>query len=136
MPRYLYLNRPPGIGCQPDGYTEIKHYWPRREYVEAQGDAGIYEQPVYGWVDYPEPLTPYQCWKWDFLPVDRVESFVITLSRLALGDWALRTYWELPDAELEEYAMTTALPTAIRGLKAAGFTFEQVADRLRMEDGR
>lgn len=121
MPRYLYLNRPPGIGCQPDGFTEFKAYWPQRE-VD-----GVY---CLGWVEYAEPLTYRQIRKWDFMPADPVEAAIYRLARLEFGSDVLREYWELSDADLDRYAITEVLIDAIPALKAAGLTFEQVIDRM------
>ena len=66
MPRYYYLNRPPGIGCQPDGFTERERWSPKREIPGT-------ERTAHGWVEYLEKLDPYQIWKWEFYPADPVE---------------------------------------------------------------
>lgn len=77
MPAYYFASRPPGIGCQPDGFDPDTReiYVPRREVVELNGRA------VWGKVDYPEPLTSGQCELYDLIPADPVERAQAYISR-------------------------------------------------------
>ena len=62
--RYYYLNRPPNIGCQPDGFMD-REAWMPGHIVSGRN--------CLGWVEYPEPLEPEQVWKWEFMPADDAE---------------------------------------------------------------
>ena len=66
MYEYYYRNRPPGIGCQPDGFDpELTQCWrPRRE---------VNGVPYHGVVVYVEPLLPKQIWQYELRPADLVE---------------------------------------------------------------
>jgi len=64
--RYYYLNRPPSIGCQPDGFVNREAWSPKQTIPGTEWTA-------HGWVEYPEPLEPYQVWKWEFRPADDAE---------------------------------------------------------------
>jgi len=71
--RYYYLLRPFGIGCQPDGWIVDKDFnqavevWqPKRVIPEGQG------RTAHGWIEYPEPLTFDQIWRFDLFPADPV----------------------------------------------------------------
>jgi hypothetical protein len=64
---YYYLNRPPGIGCQPDGWTETETWMP------AQPIPGQETRHALGWVKYPEPLDHLRAWRFDLHPADPVE---------------------------------------------------------------
>lgn len=68
--RYFYLNRPPAYAHQPDGYTAQEGGLPARRWETTEG------HPVYafGWVEYEQPLTSQQVWKWDFRPDDATED--------------------------------------------------------------
>lgn len=81
MYKYYYINRPFDIGCQPDGYNMIpdtKHpeilvpdkedYYPAKEYTLPSGYSGSF----YGWINYSEPLTFNEIWKYDLMPEDSV----------------------------------------------------------------
>jgi len=63
---YYYRNRPPGIGCQPDGFDpDTREYWrPRREV------AGV---PYHGKVSYPRLLRFERVWQYELVPADPVE---------------------------------------------------------------
>ena len=63
---YYYRNRPPGIGCQPDGFDlYTREYWCPRKEID-----GV---PYHGVVSYPTPLTPEQIWQYELRPADLVE---------------------------------------------------------------
>ena len=64
--RYYYLNRPPAIGCQPDGFIDRESWMP----AKPQLLIGKGRDPwhVLGWVEYPEPLAAELVWKWELWP--------------------------------------------------------------------
>ena len=62
--RYYYLNRPPSIGCQPDGFVDREAWMPARTHPVVGGGT----RHFLGWVEYPTPLEPEQVWKWELLP--------------------------------------------------------------------
>ena len=72
--RYFYRNRPPGIGCQPDGWEEREAWSPVRAVPEIASD--LKHHHFHGWVEYQRALTPYICWKYELLPADPVERAV------------------------------------------------------------
>ena len=98
---YLYRNRPPSIGCQPDGYIpeETQAWMPARRHpdvitadVPPRHLAGFY---FLGRVVYPDPLTPEQVWQYELHPEDPIE-------------WAEYVFWrEGPEAAWlrEDYLM-------------------------------
>lgn len=79
MNRYFYTLRPPGIGCQPDGFTARQAEVPRRTSVtpslELAGRlvAKGVEINNFGWVEYTEPLTLDQMFRFDLLPCDTLK---------------------------------------------------------------
>ena len=66
MFEYYYRNRPPGIGCQPDGFDpDARETWfPRKE---------VNGVPYFGKVSYPEPLSCEDLYRYKLRPVDLVE---------------------------------------------------------------
>ena len=67
--KYYLLYRPPMYGTMPNGHTAIDCPQYRQEYQTSYGEPIL----AHGWVEYPEPLTPEQVWKWEFAPDDPVE---------------------------------------------------------------
>lgn len=65
--KYFYLNRPPGIGCQPSGYSERETWYPKQFRDE-------FPRGAWGWVTYPERLKLYDAWAKDLFPADPVEQ--------------------------------------------------------------
>lgn len=78
--KYFYLYRPPCYGCQPNGFIAQDGGLPKREWQSSHG-------PVYsfGWVEYPQPLTIEQVWKWELEPDDPPEW-----ARYMFWNWANR----------------------------------------------
>lgn len=68
-PRYRYylLNRPPGIGCQPDGFVDRETWLPSRKIPD-----GDYWHAL-GWVEYLRPLSMEEVWKKELRPADPEE---------------------------------------------------------------
>ena len=73
--RYFYINRPPGIGCQPVGFVDRETWMPTRTHKGVGGNT----RHFYGWVEYTEPLEPEQIWKWEFEPRNA---------------WEVNQYWD------------------------------------------
>lgn len=67
--RYFYTLRPPNIGCQPDGWTGREGGLPKKDWQRSDGST----IKAFGWVEYPEPLSLEQVWKFDLSPDDIVE---------------------------------------------------------------
>jgi len=91
MPTYYYRNRPPGIGCQPDGFTRREDY-----YGAAQGRNTRY----HGEVEYPEALTHEQVYKYELVPADTLEAALFDLREK--GDWLIGDYAEAPVEVIEQ----------------------------------
>ena len=64
--RYYYLNRPPGLWCQKDGFIDREVWWPARVIPDTEWYA-------LGWVDYPFQLSCEDIWKWELRPADEIE---------------------------------------------------------------
>lgn len=72
MPRKYYLrNRPPCIGTHPAGAISQQVWWPAQQ-VGSDQDSLWYD--VLGWVEYDEPLTLDQMWKYELWPHDKTEQ--------------------------------------------------------------
>ena len=74
MMKYYYLSRPPGIGCQPDG-------WANREVFSPARGPDDYGRVVHGWVKYEGPLDYCMVWKYDLIPADLGERARFLLAR-------------------------------------------------------
>ena len=68
--RYFYINRPPGIGCQPEGFVDREIWMPAKTHKVVGGNNRYF----LGWVEYPEPLEPELVWKWELMPRDMCET--------------------------------------------------------------
>jgi len=96
MPEYLYRKRPPGIGCQPDGWIEREAWHPPREHPS--GNEG---QHFWGIIEYPEKLPISEIIRWDFWPVDATERAEMVFRD---DDWLRENYLSQPVDKLREYA--------------------------------
>lgn len=77
--RYYYQLRPPGIGCQPNGYLR----WETFDFIQEVEDLpGRY----HGFVEYPEPIDTYDAWRFDLTPADPVEQARMKFISHAGGD--------------------------------------------------
>ena len=99
--RYYYSLRPPGIGCQPDGFVEREMWWPKRN---IPGDG---EHDAFGWVEYPEPLPLETAWRYDLRPADPREKalyiFYLYADRnVEEMEWLIEDYTALTVEELQE----------------------------------
>jgi len=63
--RYYYTLRPPGIGCQPDGFVDRASFGRQGQRTKLIGGR---DWTVYGWVEYHKPLGPEELFKWDLWP--------------------------------------------------------------------
>ena len=64
MPKYLYRNRPPWIGTQPDGYEKYEAWQP--PHGHGSGREGQY---FHGVVTYAEPLPLELVHRYELWPV-------------------------------------------------------------------
>lgn len=60
--KYFYLTRPPAYAHQPDGYIKWESNYPDKNVMDG------YDRPVWGWVEYEQPLSFYKAWKFDLVP--------------------------------------------------------------------
>ena len=86
MPKYYYINRPPSIGCQPDGWIEREGWRPRRD---------VNGRPFHGFAVYEQKLTPKQIWQYELYPEDIMER-------------AKQVFYNEPEALYNDY-MTTPI---------------------------
>lgn len=97
MPKYYYLNRPPSIGCQPDGFTERECWMPMQQIPGS-------ERMAFGRVTYPEHLEFDQVWKYDLLPAAKKDQAEMVFWRE--GDdagWIKEDYMGQPVEFLKEH---------------------------------
>ena len=92
--RYYFLSRPPGIGCQPDGFANREYWRPKQEIPGT-------ERTAHGWVEYPEKLTAEQVEHWSFWIADVLERAEYVF---AGKDWLRENYLSQPIEKLREYA--------------------------------
>ncbi len=96
MPKYYYCNRPPGIGCQPDGFTERETWLPAKE---------IDNRLCFGYAVYPKPLAPEQVYRFDLRPESIVEQAEYVFWREdSDSDWLKENYLSQPVGRLRDYA--------------------------------
>jgi len=74
MPTYYYLNRPPGIGCQPGGFDPDT----RETYLPGRYVKGRH---VLGKVEYPKRLPAEEVHRYDLFPADVRERAELVLAR-------------------------------------------------------
>lgn len=103
MHKYYYRNRPPGIGCQPDGFDpDTREAWRPRKDVN-----GI---PYHGEVSYPEPLSPEDLYRYELRPADLVECAEYIFWQHEGSGLDLRTdYLSTDRATLEIYASRSSV---------------------------
>lgn len=96
---YLFLSRPPGIGCQPDGFDiDSREAWlPRRDI------GGIYCLGRCGW---HEKLSPRDVWHYSLRPESEIEraELVFWDHKDGFSEWLREDYMSQPDEFLKEYA--------------------------------
>jgi hypothetical protein len=124
MPRYKYYyrNRPPGIGCQPDGFAEREQWLPAQDCPAGGGHC-------FGWVEYPARLSLDRVYRYDLVADDLLER-------------AVYLFWRHFDDEanwlrfVEEYFAAGSLAQLagrgdhvaelVQTLQSAGYGFEDV----------
>ncbi len=97
MAEYLYRNRPPWIGTQPDGYDKYTAWRPSQEH-----ESGRKGQYFHGIVTYPEPLTLEQIERYELWSVNVRERAELAFYRE--DDWLRENYLSQPVNELKKYA--------------------------------
>jgi len=93
---YLYVNRPPGLGCQPDGFTERETYSPPQE---REG------RWFHGRVVYPDRLSLEEIHRYDLWPASPRERARLIFEREGeLAEWLRESYLSQPVEKLREFA--------------------------------
>lgn len=65
MHKYYLVNRPPGIGCQPEGYKNSEVWMPARPIPESPTWRAL------GWAEYENKLSLQEIWKYELFPADK-----------------------------------------------------------------
>lgn len=96
MASYLFRNRPPGIGCQPDGWVNRETWMPAKE---------IQDRFFLGQVEYAEPLPFEQVKRYELWPESELEraEYVFWLEDED-ADWLRADYLAQPVEMLRQYA--------------------------------
>lgn len=68
--KYFLLLRPPGYAHHPAGHTAMDGGMPKHTWVTDDGR----QIDAFGWVEYPEPLSMEQIWRFDLEPNDPAET--------------------------------------------------------------
>ena len=118
--KYFYRNRPPGIGCQPDGWSAREGGLPKDYWKDSAGET-VY---AFGWVEYSEPLTFEQAWLKDLLPDEHVERANYSIWAYMDRDekeaaWITESYQTLSTEELEKEAPRDFMARAILTIRKA-----------------
>ncbi len=93
---YLYRNRPPGIGCQPDGFDAHETWLPGRE-VEGRHFLGR--------VEYSQSLSWEQVKRYELWPEDELERAEMTFTREGKDSaWLREDYLAQSIGKLEAFA--------------------------------
>jgi hypothetical protein len=102
---YMMRNRPPGIGCQPDGFLwdETETWIPMREHpYPPRHLVGL---RFLGKAVYPQALTFEQIWQYELWPEDPLEWAEYTFWREGEdGAWLRKDYLEQSVEFLQEQA--------------------------------
>ena len=112
MTRYPYRNRPPSIGCQPDGFIPDT----REAWLPAREIEGRY---FLGCVEYLNPLSFDDIHRYELWPTDKVE-WAEYIFWLESSDWLRADYLSQDDETLEKYASRDIKAQAALILKQAG----------------
>lgn len=127
--KYFYRNRPPGPGCQPDGFTDT-HAWLPMQHPEE------FPRGAFGYAIYPASLPISQIWKYDLFPADPLEKALYMAwqdeeQNLLAAVGVLENYFTLDPATLA-LAVSTDDFTAIDVQEAinAGYTFNDLSGLL------
>ena len=107
---YLMTSRPPGIGCQPDGWIERETWLPAHE---------VDGRYFLGRVVYPERLSPEQVYRYELWPEDEVERAKLIFAREP--EWIREDYMAQEVEFLEELADRDQLAWAALVLKSEGW---------------
>jgi len=67
MVSYYYLNQPPGVGRQPDGFLGYEAFASKRR-------PGLDTQPCWGIVEYQQALSPRLVWEYELYPAGKIEE--------------------------------------------------------------
>lgn len=96
--RYYMINRPPGIGCQPKGEIARETWMPGRTMP------GTKDRRVLGWVEYDQPLTHREIWRFELAPADlkeQAEHVFWNEGRGEDAEWLKNDYLSQPLADIK-----------------------------------
>lgn len=129
--KYFFLNRPPGIGCQPSGFSELVTWFPK-EFPED------FPRGAFGFALYPNPLPLKDIWAKELFPADPLQRMVyIAWEDCDKDSWQaaifLIEYWFLPEQELTYLAPNDFTAQDVLGAKQAGYTWPDVEAALGVE---
>jgi len=98
MHYYLFLSRPPGISCQPDGFDiDTREVWLPARKVDGRNCLGRC-----GW---PEPLSWQDIVHYSLHPESEIERAELVFAREGEDrQWLRENYMSQPDELLQEYA--------------------------------
>ena len=103
MPKYLYRNRPPAPGCQPDNWTERECWRPTRTHP-----SGGEHLTFHGSVTYEEPLPFKDVQAYDLWPVSDTERaeyvFWLEGDEGRPGGWLIESYMNATVDDLWKHA--------------------------------
>ena len=127
--KYFYLTRPPGIGCQPDGYTDTQ-IWLPMQYPEE------FPRGAFGYVIYSAPLPVSQILRYDLFPADPLEKALYMAwqdeeqNLLAALD-ILKSYFSLgPDALAMIVSADDFTAIDVQAAIKAGYSFNDLSGLL------
>ena len=100
MPKYWLTLRP---DAAPKGYTAFSSSLPARN---EQVSAG-FTLSVFGWVQYSQPLSFEDCWKFDLLPDDPIEYAHFSFWLFGNRDAKEAAYYEKDYIEAVKHGVIT-----------------------------
>lgn len=109
MATYLYSHRPPGIGCQPDGWTDRETWLPAKI---------IGHRYFFGRVEYDGGLSFETVSRYELWPKSELERAEMVFWREDL-DWLRESYLTADEALLQEHAPTDVKARAALVIRAA-----------------
>ena len=129
--KYFFLNRPPGIGCQPEGHTHLETWIPKQHPEE-------FPRGAWGYALYPAPLSLLDIWKKELYPANPLEKAVYLAWEDCNKDSRqaaifLIEYWFLPGQELTYLAPNDFTAQDVLEAKQAGYTWPDVEAALGVE---
>lgn len=99
--RYYLVNRPPDIGCQPEGFIGREVWMPARPIPEADTWRAL------GWVEYDHKLSMSEIYKYELFPADRrgcalYKIWLLENKNIQDADSMVREYVNLPEGDFKK----------------------------------